>query len=66
MPEKPHMQIALTGSDGTGRIVVDLESFFEFNFEIDEDLAELVARHQHLAAPAAGGRTGGLRKVTSE
>ncbi len=64
MPDHPSTQIALTQHDGTGQIIVNLESFFEFSFEMEEDLADLVARHQHLAAPAAGGRTGGKRKVS--
>ena len=44
-------QLVLTNENGRGQILVDMESFFEFSFELAEDLQDLIRTWQHRAAP---------------
>ena len=44
-------QLVLTNQRDPGRILVDVEAFFEFSFELAEDLQDLVHRWRHWAAP---------------
>jgi hypothetical protein len=46
-PEK--LQLVLTENDGTGRIAVGMEAFFEFSFDLAEDLEDLVTRWAYLS-----------------
>ena len=48
-PEK--LQLVLTENDGMGRISVGMEAFFEFSFDLAEDLEDLVARWSHVSPP---------------
>ena len=45
------LQLVLTEHDGMGRIAVGMEAFFEFSFDLAEDLEDLVARWAHLSPP---------------
>jgi len=44
-------QLVLTKELGLGQIQVDMESFFEFSFDLAEDLQDLIRSWQHCAAP---------------
>lgn len=50
-PEK--LQLVLTAHEGLGQIIVDLDPFFEFSFELAEELEDLVAKWSHFATPRA-------------
>jgi hypothetical protein len=56
-----NLQLVLTAEEGTGKIVVSMEAFFEFSFELAEDLEDLVARWRHVAAPRASSTHRGIR-----
>ncbi len=42
------MQLVLTDRYGGGRIVVDLEQFFDFSFSLAEDLQDLIDRYEQM------------------
>ena len=44
-------QLVLTNRQGLGQILVDVEAFFEFSFDLAEDLQDLVQRWRHRSAP---------------
>ena len=44
-------QLVLTNQMGLGQILVDVEAFFEFSFDLAEDLQDLVHRWKQRAAP---------------
>ena len=44
-------QLVLTNEHDLGQISVDMESFFEFSFDLAEDLQDLIRCSQHRAAP---------------
>ena len=46
-----NLQLVLTAHEGMGKIVVSMEAFFEFSFELAEELEDLVAKWAHFAAP---------------
>ena len=41
------LEVVLAEEDGLGRIVVNMESFFEFSFWVSEELEDLVQTWQH-------------------
>ncbi|MEC9002159.1 MAG: hypothetical protein VX644_02205 [Planctomycetota bacterium] len=51
MSTSPHVQLVLTGDCSYGRIRVDMESFFEFSFDLTEQLQSLEADWQSFATP---------------
>jgi len=51
MSTSPHVQLVLTGDCSFGKIRVDMESFFEFSFDLTEQLQSLEADWQAFAAP---------------
>ncbi len=50
-------KLNLTDERSVGRIVVDMESFFEFSFWMSEELENLVVKHRpsHLPPPKVFG-----------
>tara|TARA_B100000809_G_scaffold235839_1_gene254343 strand:+ start:134 stop:343 length:210 start_codon:yes stop_codon:yes gene_type:complete len=48
--------LILSEECGGGRISVDMEAFFEFNFQLTEDLEILVDDWRHTASEWDGGR----------
>ena len=48
--------LVLSEECGGGRISVDMEAFFEFNFQLSEDLEILVDDWRHTAPPWDGSR----------
>ena len=55
MTDKPAvtLRLSLADQEGLGRIVVDMEAFFEFSFWMAEELEDLVAKWSHFAPPAS-------------
>lgn len=54
MTEKSHpIKLALTDPGESGKIVVDMEAFFDFSFWIAEELEDLVAQWNHVAVPTS-------------
>ncbi len=52
MPQSPGKANLVLENDGPlGRIVVDMEAFFEFSFWIAEELEDMKAMWAHKAAP---------------
>ena len=51
MSTSPHVQLVLTGDCSFGRIRVDMESFFEFSFDLTEQLQSLETNWEPFAAP---------------
>ncbi|MCS5574419.1 MAG: hypothetical protein NZ789_15935 [Pseudomonadales bacterium] len=51
MSTSPHVQLVLTGDCSFGRMRVDMESFFEFSFDLTEQLQSLEADWEPFAAP---------------
>ena len=51
MSTSPHVQLVLTGDCSFGRIRVDMESFFEFSFDLTEQLQALEADWEPFAVP---------------
>ena len=49
--ESRPIKLALTGPGDIGKIVVDMEAFFDFSFWIAEELEDLVAQWNHIAVP---------------
>ena len=47
------LQLTLTDRHESSRIVVSMDSFFDFSFWLAEELEDLVAQWSHLAAPRA-------------
>ncbi|MCH7726461.1 MAG: hypothetical protein IH991_08295 [Planctomycetes bacterium] len=47
------LQLTLTDRRESSRIVVSMDSFFDFSFWLAEELEALVAQWSHLAAPCA-------------
>ena len=45
----PQVRLILCDNEGTGRISVSLEAFFEFSFWLAEELQDLVAEHKQFA-----------------
>ncbi len=45
------LQLVLTADEGLGSIAVDMDAFFEFSFELAEELEDLVAQWAHVAPP---------------
>ena len=50
MPENipSTFQLVLTRDASLGRITVDMQAFFDFSFDLAEDLQDLVERWQHV------------------
>lgn len=46
-----NLQLVLTAHEGMGQIVVGMDAFFEFSFELAEELEDLVAKWSHFATP---------------
>lgn len=49
MPDKAPQtaRLALTENDALGKIEVDLEAYFDFHFQLAEQLEDMVAEWQH-------------------
>ena len=58
MPEKtpPTFDLVLVRDPALGRITVDMQAFFDFSFDLAEDLQDLIGRWQHVSPkrPPAG------------
>lgn len=46
-----NLQLVLAAHEGMGQIVVSMDAFFEFSFELAEELEDLVAKWSHFATP---------------
>lgn len=47
------LQLVLTGDETKDRIVVDMDAFLEFSFDITENLQNMVDDWSHFASPQA-------------
>ncbi|MCO6456870.1 MAG: hypothetical protein J5I93_16350 [Pirellulaceae bacterium] len=52
-PNPGSTRLALTNSQGLGRLEVDLEAFFAFSFDLAEDLEDLVQTYRPKPRPPA-------------
>ncbi len=47
------LQVVLADAESAGRVIVNLEAFFQFNHRMNVSLASMVEKWAHLAAPKA-------------
>ena len=55
------VRLTLNNSPYCGKITVSMESFFDFSFEMAEELEDLVAQHKHANSVQQNDRIGRRR-----
>jgi hypothetical protein len=63
-PDTKTMRLVLTDQrSDIGRIAVDMEAFFEFSFELAEELEDLVQQWSHMAPPRSTRKRSDIRGI---